>query len=82
MIRTQIQMTEEQIKKLKKIASKKHRSMAEIIRQAINNFMAVKADADIEERKTRAIAAAGRFHSKVSDLSEAHDKYLAEAFKR
>lgn len=82
MIRTQIQMTEEQIKKLKKIASKKHRSMAEIIRQAVNNFMAVKADADIEERKNRAIAAAGRFHSKASDLSEAHDKYLAEAFKR
>lgn len=82
MIRTQIQMTEEQIKKIKKVASKKHRSMAEIIRQAVNNFMAAKADVDLEERKRRAIAAAGRFHSKISDLSGSHDKYLAEAFER
>lgn len=80
MVRTQIQMTEDQVKKFKKIASKKHWSMAEIIRQAVNNFMATKADVDFEERKKRAIAASGRFHSKVSNLSEAHDKYLTEAF--
>ena len=75
-------MKEEQIKKLKKIASKEHRSIAEIIRQAVNNFMAIKADVDFEERRKRAIAAAGRFHSKASDLSLSHDKYLVEAFKK
>lgn len=33
---------------------------------------------DIAERRRRAIAATGRFKSGVSDLSENHDKYLAE----
>lgn len=35
---------------------------------------------DIEERRRRAIAAAGRFHSGVVDLSSDHDRYLAEDY--
>lgn len=34
---------------------------------------------DPAERKRRAITAAGRFRSNVSDLSECHDLYFAEA---
>jgi hypothetical protein len=33
-----------------------------------------------EDRRKRAIAAAGRFRSGVTDLSTHHDEYLAEAF--
>jgi len=36
---------------------------------------------DIEERRKRALAAAGRFSSGLRDLSTEHDKYLAEAFE-
>lgn len=82
MVRTQIQMTEEQIKRLKRMASIEHRSMAELIRQAVDIFITSKRGADIIERQKRAIAAAGRFHSRLSDISESHDKYLAEDFKR
>lgn len=35
---------------------------------------------DPEERRKRAIAAAGRFRSGVSDLSTNHDHYLEESF--
>jgi Arc/MetJ-type ribon-helix-helix transcriptional regulator len=35
---------------------------------------------DIEERRRRAIAAAGRFRSGVADLSTAHDSYLEDGF--
>lgn len=80
MRRTQIQITEEQIKRLKRLASTEHKSIAELIRQAIDIFMRSKGGIDIEERQRRAIAAAGRFHSRLSDLAEAHDKYLAEDF--
>lgn len=33
-----------------------------------------------EERRKRALAAAGRFHSGLSDLSVRHDDHLADAF--
>lgn len=82
MVRTQIQMKEEQIKKLKRLASAEHRSVAELIRQAVDNFITVKGGMDIKERQKRAVAAAGRFHSRLSDLSEAHDKYLAKDYDK
>ncbi len=83
MVRTQIQMTEEQIGKLKKeAAAARHQSMAELIRQAVDSFIASKAGINVEERKKRAIAAAGRFRSNVSNLSDAHDEHLSEVFSR
>ena len=36
---------------------------------------------DPAERRRRAIAAAGRFRSGISDLSTNHDKYLEESYK-
>ncbi len=80
MIRTQIQLTEDQVKKLKKVAATRRQSMAEIVRKAVDNFMALKGGIDVEERQKKAIAAADRFHSEVKDLSEKHDKYLVEVF--
>jgi hypothetical protein len=35
---------------------------------------------DQEERKRRAIAAAGRFHSGLTDLATDHDRYLEESY--
>lgn len=78
MIRTQIQLTEKQANVIKKMAKVKHVSMAELIRQSIDN-MAKMGTVD-EERRKRAIEAVGRFHSGVADISAKHDKYLAEAF--
>lgn len=81
MIRTQIQLTEEQVKTLKKIANKKQVSLAELIRQGVNALMRLSGEVSIEERKKRAIVAAGRFHSGKQDISAKHDEYLTEAFR-
>lgn len=81
MIRTQIQLTEKQAKNLKRIAASRHRSLAELIRQAVDNMIKSTALVDIEERRRRALAAADRFSSGFRDLSIEHDKYLAEAFE-
>jgi hypothetical protein len=40
------------------------------------------ATADPEERRQRAIAAAGRFRSGIADLSLNHDRYLEDDFAR
>ncbi|MDP2755160.1 MAG: ribbon-helix-helix protein, CopG family [Nitrospirota bacterium] len=80
MIRTQIQLTENQAETIRKIAKSRHLSVAELIRQAVDNLIRSTVLVDIEERRKRAIEAAGRFSSGLSDLSAEHDKYLEEAF--
>jgi len=79
--RTQVQLTDHQIRALKNMASAENKSMAELIRQAVDILLRSSGEIDREERKRRAIAAAGRFHSGFEDLSGEHDKYLNEAYQ-
>jgi hypothetical protein len=80
MVRTQIQLSEKQAKALKKLAARRNVSVAELIRQAVDEQLRAAGGVDRDERKRRALAAAGRFHSGLTDLSTEHDHYLAEAF--
>jgi predicted DNA-binding ribbon-helix-helix protein len=80
MIRTQIQLTEKQAKNLKKIATSRHLSVAELIRRAVDNIITTNVMVDADERRKRAINIVGKFHSGKHDISREHDKYLAEAF--
>ncbi|MDG6027443.1 MAG: ribbon-helix-helix protein, CopG family [Candidatus Brocadia sp.] len=80
MVRTQIQLTEEQVKALKKIALSRHLSIAEIIRQAVDTVIRTDTVVGIEERRKRAIDIVGRFSSGKRDISRKHDTYLVEAF--
>ncbi|HYA12030.1 MAG TPA: CopG family transcriptional regulator [Thermodesulfovibrionales bacterium] len=82
MVRTQIQLTEEQAKALKKMALSRHLSIAELIRQAVDSFIKTGAVIDIEERRRRALDVVGRFSSGKHDISKEHDKYLVEAFSK
>ncbi|NOX62332.1 MAG: CopG family transcriptional regulator [Chloroflexi bacterium] len=80
MVRTQIQITEVQAQQLKELAVRKKKSVAELIRQGIDIILEQQMPLSMEERRQRALQAAGRFHSGVHDLSENHDRYLAEAY--
>jgi hypothetical protein len=82
MVRTQIQLTEEQANALKKLALSRHLSIAELIRQAVDTMIKTSTVIDMEERKKRAIDAAGRFSSGKHDIAREHDKYLTEAFRK
>lgn len=79
MVRTQIQIEEEQIEWLRSEARKRGISVSQLIREGIAFFRA-REQRFPEEKKQRALAAIGRFSSGVSDVSDHHDKYLAEAF--
>ncbi len=81
MIRTQVQLTEEQVRALRSLSSARRVSVAELIRQSVGVLIRSAREIDIEERRRRAIAAAGRFHSGASDISAKHDEYLMEAFQ-
>ncbi len=81
MIRTQIQMEEDQIDWLRVEARSRGVSVSQLIREGVALFRA-REERFPEEKKKRALAAVGRFSSNLSDVSERHDDYLAEAFRK
>jgi hypothetical protein len=82
MVRTQIQLTEDQAKALKKIAQSRHQSVAELIRKAVDAVIESSSIIDIEERHKRAMEIVGKFGSGKRDVSKKHDLYLTEAYKK
>jgi len=84
MIRTQIQLTEQQAEEVRRIARARRVSSAEIIREALDNLIRSGAGATVvaEDRRRRALNAVGRFSSGKRDISRKHDKYLSEAFHK
>ncbi len=82
MVRTQIQLTEEQVRGLKKIAASRHLSVAELIRRSVDAILKTNILVDSEERYKKAMQTAGRFRSGKRDISRKHDKYLEEAFSK
>ncbi len=82
MVRTQIQLTEWQSIALKNLAIRRQQSMAELIRQSIERFLAMETNAEdnFQKIRQRAILEPGLFHSGLPDLGRNHDKYLVEAY--
>jgi hypothetical protein len=79
MIRTQIQLTEQQAEALKQAAARRGVSMAELIRQSIDQLLGKAGDLSQKDLRLRAGAVAGRFRSGRTDVSVHHDEHLAEA---
>lgn len=82
MVHVQIQLTDDQARKIKKVAMARHQSVAELIRQAVDNILKSGASVDLEGRRKRAIDIAGKFSSGKSDISKKHDSYLTGVFKK
>lgn len=82
MVRTQIQLTQNQAKALKRIAQSRHLSVAEVIRKAVDAVIKSSSVIDMEERHKRALEIVGKFGSGKRDVSKKHDLYLTEAYKK
>ena len=82
MIRTQIQLTEEQVASLRALSVARQVSMAELIRKSVDSMVLRERGAGREAIVARAKAAAGRFSSGTANGSVEHDRHLAEAFAR
>ena len=79
MIRTQIQITEEQAAILRAMSAERHRPVAELIRMSIDSFLQRESGVSADRKRARAKGATGRFASGLADISSEHDKYLSEA---
>jgi hypothetical protein len=81
MIRTQVQIEENQMEWLRTKASARGVSVSQLIREGIK-FYRVHTERLLEDRKRKALEAVGRFSSEAYDVSIQHDHYLAEAYAK
>ncbi|MBW2368987.1 MAG: CopG family transcriptional regulator [Deltaproteobacteria bacterium] len=80
MVRTQIQLTEEQAQKLRELSLSNRESVASIIRKAIDRFLITgKPDHMVLYRQASTIV--GKYKTEKPDISVHHDTYLEEAYK-
>jgi hypothetical protein len=77
-----IQLTSEQEEALRRVAEIRQKTVEDIIAEWVQRLLEECVDTDWENRRARALNAVGRFRSGKRDVSEKHDKYLAEAFDR
>jgi hypothetical protein len=78
-IRMQVQLTETQAAAIRRSAEKQGVSRAEVIRRALDAFLAKPLLTDRAALRERARTAIGAFHGGPSDVSVRHDHYLAES---
>lgn len=80
MVRTQIQLTAQQARRLRQRAAAEGQSISALIRKAVEALLTRPDAMEQAERNRRALAVVGRFSSGLGDLAENHDRYLAEAY--
>jgi hypothetical protein len=82
MVRTQVQLTEQQIEELRELSVSTGRSVADLVRQGVDSLLQAKSTPRPANQVERALRVAGKFASGSTDVSTHHDRYLAEAFRR
>jgi hypothetical protein len=79
MVRTQIQLTKEQARMLRELSISSNESMASLIRDAIDKYLAT-GRPNRSAQYRQALSLAGKYKTKQPDTSVEHDRYLEEAF--
>lgn len=78
MVRTQIQLTPEQARSLKRMAIREGKSVAELIRISIDDMLRSGGVKDLDDLRHKAVNAAGKLHG-PENLAAEHDHFIVEA---
>ncbi len=81
MVRTQVQLTEEQARLLREMSRTGRESMAALIRRAVDQFL-VNRKPDSRSLYRQASMVVGKYAADVGDVSVEHDRYLDGAFEQ
>jgi hypothetical protein len=84
MVRTQVQLTEEQHRRLRRWARQLGVSLSEAVRRCVAERLArEEASPSREERVRAALAVAGKYRDPEGRrrVAEEHDRYLAKAYR-
>jgi len=79
MVRTQIQLSEEQAVRLKELAHAGNESVASIIRKALDQFL-LSQKPDHRTLYRKALAVVGKHNAGLHNVSLEHDRYLEEEY--
>ena len=79
MVRTQIQLTEEQAQRLREVSAISRESAAALIRKAVDQII-VSGNPDRSALYRQAEPVVGKFRADADDISLQHDRYLEEAY--
>ena len=72
--------TEEAVEALRREAAQRHLSISAVVREAVDERLDhPQPQPSLEERKARAKAACGHFHSGLGDVSARHDEHFADS---
>jgi Arc/MetJ-type ribon-helix-helix transcriptional regulator len=79
MVRTQIQLTDEQARRLRRLAADRGVSMAALVRDGVERVL---AEQDREELWGRALSVVGKYRDRegARDVAENHDGYLEAGY--
>jgi hypothetical protein len=80
LIRTQIQLTEEQSARLRRAARRSGVSAAEVIRRSVDRYLEQEAAVPGGATRLAMLEVVGKWSSGLTDISERHDDYLDEAY--
>jgi len=78
-VRTQIQLTEDQAKRLRELSLSGNESVASLIRQAIDRFL-ITGRPNRSVLYGQALSIVGKYETEQPDTAAEHDRYLEEAF--
>lgn len=81
MIRAQIQFQNDQLARLRQVAARQNRSVADLVRESVDRYLSAAPQGDATSIKERAKQVIGKFSTGASNTSEHHDDQLAEAFR-
>jgi hypothetical protein len=70
------------MQQLRRLSAKSGRSIADLVRQGVDEYLAGKGNPAASDRIARAIKIAGAFSSGCRDVNAKHDRHLAEVFRR
>lgn len=80
MVRTQVQLPENDLKGLRRKAAEEGVSVAELVRRGVKHVLSEEGKPTRDELWERAMKVVGKYSSGKSDIAQRHDEYLAEAY--
>jgi len=80
MIKTQVQLPEDDLAELRRLAAEEGVSVSELVRRGVKQVLDAKRKPSREELWERASRVIGKYRSGKSDIAQRHDDYLAEAY--
>lgn len=80
MLRTQVQLTDDQARRVRQVARREGVSLAEVVRRCIDTGLREQSRQELYDRAAELVGALVDREG-GNDLSQRHDAYLEEAFR-